>query len=89
MDDEIDCGAPRTSQRAELLAAIEGLKKLHELYLTNRVHNVPSRRRKKKERPSFIVTTDSEYVTRGITEWFPLWRVRIITHSCSSNVYDN
>lgn len=58
VDDDIDPGVPRTSQRAELLAAIEGLKKLHNVARNN-----------------MVVVSDSEYVVKGITEWFPSWRV--------------
>ena len=61
MTDAVDPDAVRTNQRAELLAAIEGLKKLEE----NRFEPVHT----------CIVITDSAYVVKGITEWFPTWRV--------------
>ena len=63
VDDTVDPGAARTNQRAELLAAIAGLNKLKESY--------------EEDRGEYIVVTDSEYVVKGITEWFPTWRVRL------------
>lgn len=74
VDDTVDPG-PRTNQRAELLAAIEGLKKLHEC---NERHKKSAMRHKDKDDDRlYIVVTDSEYVVKGITEWFPTWRVRL------------
>jgi len=77
VDDTMD-PAPRTNQRAELLAAIEGLKKLHKC----NVDENPRRHKKSATRHKeggylYIVVTDSEYVVKGITEWFPTWRVRL------------
>jgi ribonuclease HI len=69
VDDAVDPGAARTSQRAELLAAIEGLKKLEERHET---HYTPATQ---EYRDIYIVVTDSEYVVEGITEWVPAWRV--------------
>ena len=87
VDDTMDSG-PRTSQRAELLAAINGLKKLKEVhhcfldmeYEKNPRKAAARRRAKAKEdyRATYIVVTDSEYVVKGITEWFPAWRVRLV-----------
>ena len=84
VDDTLDT-ASRTNQRAELLAAIEGLKKL-ELVLqscsdmgdeVNHSKSAGSRRAIANQdyRATYIVVTDSEYVVKGITEWFPEWRV--------------
>jgi ribonuclease HI len=81
VDDTMDSG-PRTSQRAELLAAINGLKKLKELRLPC-FKKSAARHRASPEvdnRAKFIVVTDSEYVVKGITEWFPAWRVRLVIH---------
>lgn len=87
VDDTID-SAPRTSQRAELLAAIEGLKKLKEVhhdcldmeYQENPRASAARRRAMAKQDYSatYIVVTDSEYLVKGITEWFPGWRVRFV-----------
>ena len=87
VDESMD-SAPRTSQRAELLAAINGLKKLkeaHHCFLDKEHEESPRksaarRRAKAKEDYSatYIVVTDSEYVVKGITEWFPAWRVRLV-----------
>ena len=89
VDDTMDsANAPRTSQRAELLAAINGLKKLkevHHCYLdmekeVNPKKSAARRRARAKEDHSatYVVVTDSEYVVKGITEWFPAWRVRLV-----------
>ncbi|PPQ71629.1 hypothetical protein CVT26_010589 [Gymnopilus dilepis] len=81
VDDSIDPGAPRTSQRAELLAAIEGLKLLEETPLPGhrRVLRAFARRdgdNSDDERDVYLVVTDSEYVVKGMTEWLPSWKRR-------------
>ena len=65
----MDPGQRRTSQRAELLAAIEGVRRsafgdVHPYY-----GNAPRAR---------IIVSDSEYVVRGMTEWLPQWKVRSV-----------
>lgn len=71
---DMDPNQKRTSQRAELLAALEGLQ-----YFANN-----SKRRKvvkgiKSNSPdqeqSWIIATDSLYVVEGMTEWLPVWKV--------------
>ena len=84
VDDTLDT-APRTNQRAELLAAIEGLKKLKLVRQScsdaeDKANHSESAARgrataSKNYRAQYIVATDSEYVVKGITEWFPEWRV--------------
>ena len=84
VDDALDT-APRTNQRAELLAAIEGLNKLELVHqycsnLEDKVNHTKSSGRRRAivnedYRDVYIVATDSEYVVKGITEWFPEWRV--------------
>ncbi|KAI4527153.1 ribonuclease H-like protein [Schizophyllum commune Loenen D] len=66
--EQMDPGQRRTSQRAELLAALAGVRRsmhadVHDYDDYNDA--VP------KER---IIVTDSEYVVRGITEWLPQWK---------------
>jgi len=81
VDDTLDTG-PRTSQRAELLAAIEGLKKMKLLYQScsdvddEATHSKSAAIANEDYRATYIVVTDSEYVVKGITEWFPQWRSR-------------
>lgn len=78
MKDAVDPVGPRTSQRAELLAAIEGLKQLetsNRLRKGDSLHK-PPRRDTDTLGPTYIVVADSEYVVKGITEWFPTWRVK-------------
>ncbi|KAF9525122.1 ribonuclease H-like domain-containing protein [Crepidotus variabilis] len=70
VDEEMDPYAARTNQRAELLAAIEGLKKLHEIDLDVRSYI------ESNDDSTYILATDSEYVVKGITEWFPRWKRR-------------
>ncbi|KDR79283.1 hypothetical protein GALMADRAFT_1231813 [Galerina marginata CBS 339.88] len=80
VDDTVDFGGARTNQRAELLAAIEGLKKLNEprdmeehfALVNDRMDDDDD----DMERFCYVVATDSEYVVKGITEWFPSWRNR-------------
>lgn len=74
VDDNIDPGAKRTSQRAELLAALEGLKKIGDYDEGFFAHNSRTRREGSDE-PEIVVTTDSEYVVKGMTEWLPTWKV--------------
>ena len=78
VDDTLDT-APRTNQRAELLAAIEGLKKLEQVNQLESIDSEsPARGHANADqdyRAEYIVVTDSEYVVKGITEWFPEWRV--------------
>ncbi|KAL8675092.1 MAG: hypothetical protein Q9168_000463 [Polycauliona sp. 1 TL-2023] len=66
--DGVDAGQKRTSQRAELLAALEGLKYLinaDELYSTETASEGDK---------SWVIATDSEYVVNGITKWLPAWK---------------
>ena len=62
--DAIDPGRSRSSQRAELLAALVGV----DMVYPQHGHNPMAKK-------SIIITTDSEYVVKGITEWFPAWKV--------------
>jgi ribonuclease HI len=69
IDDSVDTVPVRTNQRAELLAAIEGVYRLGDYWLP-----------RKESRPNghldqIVVATDSEYVYKGITEWMPKWKV--------------
>ena len=86
VEDSVDPDGPRTNQRAELLAAIEGLKKLegvnrilaiYEAMEKGDSHHKAARRHTDEPRSTYIVAADSEYVVKGITEWLPTWRVRL------------
>ena len=81
VDDTLDSG-PRTSQRAELLATIEGLRNLRLVhqYCKDPTENLSKSAARRRGNDTYIVVTDSEYVVKGITEWFPAWRV-----SCHSD----
>ncbi|KAI9568214.1 ribonuclease H-like domain-containing protein [Boletus coccyginus] len=73
--DRLDPGGRRTNQRAELLAAIRGLKKICKHDKENLLgkmeeHGVDL----DSESPEIIITTDSEYVVKGMAEWLPRWR---------------
>lgn len=72
----LDPRQKRTSQRAELLAAIEGLD-----YIAGRDRgHQPESERDQDQGPgakkrSLVLASDSEYVVKGMTEWMPVWRV--------------
>ncbi|THU86997.1 ribonuclease H-like protein [Dendrothele bispora CBS 962.96] len=92
VDDTMDPGMPRTSQRAELLGALEGLDLLSTLWKEalreaakkkKRVHGEVKKHRSRDQTneddddddsQKWIVATDSEYVVRGITQWYPAWK---------------
>ncbi|PBK73553.1 ribonuclease H-like protein [Armillaria solidipes] len=82
IDDSVDPGSPRTSQRAELLAAIHGLSLIHkeEMDMTPRFGKHPDysshTHRKFAFHPypldsTFVIVTDSQYVAEGMTAWLP------------------
>lgn len=78
VDDRLDPGKRRMNQRAELLAALQGLKKIckcDEEYLLEKMeeHGVDYL---DPDSPEIVIATDSEYVAKGMTEWLPRWRVR-------------
>ena len=82
IDDTVDPGAKRSSQRAELLAAVLGLCALRSLSEAGDAH--PSGGRRKKRDPhqdnisNWIIATDSKYVVDGMTDWLPnKWKVCI------------
>ncbi|KAL9630285.1 MAG: hypothetical protein Q9204_004799 [Flavoplaca sp. TL-2023a] len=62
----MDHGQRRTSQRAELLAALSGLQLIVAIVQLNQPGN--------DERKSWVIATDSEYVVKGMTEWLPAWK---------------
>lgn len=74
VDERIDSSSVRTNQRAELLAAITGVKRLSAFLL----HNKPdlARRTHRRDRVDMVVATDSEYVCQGVAELLPKWKVR-------------
>ena len=86
VEDAVDPDGPRINQRAELLAAIEGLKQLDNVNRIQAIYKATgkgdshyklARRHTDDQRSTYIVVADSEYVVKGITEWFPTWRVRL------------
>ena len=79
--DQMDPEHKRTSQRAELLAALSGLRYLGLADgLNHGDENKGSKKenhRNSQERTTFwVIATDSEYVVKGMTEWLPVWKVR-------------
>lgn len=75
VDEQMDGGAPRTSQRAELLAALEGLAVLTGPYNNDESNSCDDHRRRHSGKPvEMVIATDSQYVAKGITEWFPTWK---------------
>ena len=76
IDDDVDPSSIRTSQRAELLAAIHGIRKLAES--EDHPRDKPDKARevhKESEKFNWVITSDSEYVVLGMTEWAPVWKV--------------
>jgi len=67
VDDSVDTG-PRTNQRAELLAAMEGLKMLAE--------HAEKKKAGKRGQNEWVIATDSEYVVKGMSEWVASWKER-------------
>ncbi|KAF2662515.1 ribonuclease H-like protein [Lophiostoma macrostomum CBS 122681] len=59
----------RSNQRAELCAAITGLKTLASIYVSK-----GAKRTSEANSKGLIVATDSEYVVKGMTEWLPAWK---------------
>jgi ribonuclease HI len=87
--EEIDPGRPRTSQRAELLAAMYGLLALEDNELKRNSNDdsdgsneKPSRKGKgrkahklEEDRNLWIVASDSEYLVKGLANLVPKWKV--------------
>lgn len=78
----VDSTPLRTNQRAELLAAIEGVRRLGD-FLQSKPD--PENPRGCDNRLEMVVATDSEYVYKGVTEWIPKWKVCVpflLTQRC-------
>ncbi|KAG8218092.1 ribonuclease H-like domain-containing protein [Butyriboletus roseoflavus] len=72
IDDLIDPSPVRTSQRAELLAAINGIRKLGEYEAAAANKCTPSFQQNLTD--AWVIASDSEYVVSGMTEWLPVWK---------------
>ncbi|KAF8838159.1 ribonuclease H-like protein, partial [Paxillus ammoniavirescens] len=70
IDHSVDPSHVRTSQRAELIAAIEGIRRLGEYDGPWEKAGPGSAR----DRTTWVITSDSEYLVSGITECVPAWR---------------
>ncbi|KAK1220034.1 hypothetical protein PQX77_017241 [Marasmius sp. AFHP31] len=73
----LDCAVTagkRTSQRAELLAALEGINRASGSTERCYKSKLALLRNRESGDPCWIITTDSEYVVKGITEWLPKWK---------------
>lgn len=77
VDNSVDPHGYRTSQRAEILAAIEGVVRICEGDDPLRDHFLLNERRRhpnlQKDPQARVIAADSEYVVKGITEWYPKW----------------
>jgi len=80
VDDYVDPSGIRTNQRAELLAAIEGVRRLGDFLRS-------SGKLFAHEKISMVVATDSEYVCKGVTEWMPRWKVCYVIPSHSRQMH--
>lgn len=77
IDDRMDGVGKRTNQRAELLAALEGLKMMSRITPIDDDEAQSLRDQAYRGDPNaWVITTDSEYVVKGMTEWLPKWKVR-------------
>ncbi|KAK0240676.1 ribonuclease H-like domain-containing protein [Armillaria nabsnona] len=91
VDDTLDPGTKKTSQRAELLAALQGLEKLRmqhfetdgEKYRNKKRHELRTFKTHDTRgdsgsvtRPQWIIASDSEYVVLGMTKWLPKWKTK-------------
>ena len=74
--EETDPGQRRTSQRAELLAALTGLRYLEMTAGIEQIGAQTNNHRDSQRETARVVATDSEYVVKGMTEWLPAWKVR-------------
>jgi ribonuclease HI len=72
VDDCVDANPVRTNQRAELLTAIEGVRRLGDILLSAKRGTAKNGRK-----AEMVVATDSEYVCKGVTEWMPKWKVSL------------
>jgi ribonuclease HI len=70
VDEHVNLNPVRTNQRAELLAALEGVHRLGEI-----VQLKPKKCLRNSQRAEMVVATDSEYVCKGVSEWMPNWKV--------------
>ncbi|PBK73542.1 ribonuclease H-like protein [Armillaria solidipes] len=77
IDDTLDPGIQKTSQRAELLAALQASRTreiAHKLQ-TFKTHNTRGDSGP-VTRPQWIIASDSEYVVLGMTKWLPKWKTK-------------
>jgi ribonuclease HI len=84
IDDTIDAHQKRTSQKAELLAALEGLRRISEAIEDKEL--VRKKRHDKKDPTCWVIATDSVYVVKGVTEWLPVWKVGIMIFYSASTI---
>ncbi|KAJ6508233.1 ribonuclease H-like domain-containing protein [Mycena sanguinolenta] len=70
----MDPRLPRTSQRAELLAALYGLVMVVSSSIHDNPHPRAPLRGARVEHSEYVIVADSEYVVKGITEWVPVWK---------------
>lgn len=71
----MDRGQRRTSSRAELLAALSGLRLMVAADQLQQLKQLETSGPPTEERQSWVIATDSEYVVKGMTEWLPAWKV--------------
>ena len=81
---ELDPGQKRTSQRAELLAALAAVRFMTEADWPDggNATGKDEGDRLKVRNSVWVIATDSEYVVKGMTEWLPSWKVNLVSH-CS------
>jgi ribonuclease HI len=67
VDEDVDAHNPRTNQRAELFAAIEGVKQIWRSHIEDGGSA--------NDNDCLVIVTDSEYVYKGVTLWYSAWQV--------------
>ena len=75
IDDSVDPDGKRSSQRAELLASIEGLRRLSKANYDHGATPRPHPGQEGNPYSCWVIATDSEYVCKGITQWIYNWQV--------------
>lgn len=80
-----DNSPSRSNQRAELFAAKLSLTVLAE---AAEINTQETSSKPKDESAGWIIATDSENVVKGMTEWFPKWKVCSLSLVVSYQVSD-
>ena len=84
---ELDPGWKRTSQRAELLAALAAVRVVAEADRKIAIGEDGEGDGLGARATAWVVATDSEYVVKGLTEWLPTWKVNLVSPKSTGFAY--